>query len=362
MKLIHTADLHLDSKMESNLDPEQAQLRRQELLERFSELVEYAVENEVQAILIAGDLFDKTRIRKNVKTRVLDEIRLHPDLDFLYLKGNHDNNDLLQDVDLSELKNLKMFESEKWTSYTYEEVVITGRELTAANARTLTMNLVLDGANCNIVMLHGQESEYEGKDRTEVIPLNELKGKYIDYLALGHIHSYKKEKLDDRGEYCYSGCLEGRGFDECGEKGFVLLNVNDGKVKSEFVPFAKRHLHEVEIRVSEEDDMPSILDRLQEIIRDIPEEDLVKVVFTGETEVEFDIDTVRVQRILDRKFFFAKIYDRTRNRVHYEDFINDKSLKGEFVRLMETEEIDEAQKGRIVEIGVKALMGEEIEW
>ena len=33
------------------------------------------------------------------------------------------------------------------------------------------------------------------------------------------IHKYKKEKLDNRGVYCYSGCLEGRGFDECGEKG-----------------------------------------------------------------------------------------------------------------------------------------------
>jgi exonuclease SbcD len=53
------------------------------------------------------------------------------------------------------------------------------------------------------------------KDKTEVISLKELKNKAIDYLALGHIHSYKMEQLDSRGVYCYPGCLEGRGFDEC---------------------------------------------------------------------------------------------------------------------------------------------------
>ena len=53
------------------------------------------------------------------------------------------------------------------------------------------------------------------------IEVYELKNKNIDYLALGHVHKYKMEKLDNRGIYCYSGCLEGRGFDECGDKGCV---------------------------------------------------------------------------------------------------------------------------------------------
>ena len=53
----------------------------------------------------------------------------------------------------------------------------------------------------------------------------------IDYLALGHIHSYKCHKLDKRGVYCYSGCLEGRGFDECGDKGFVLLETEEDRLE-----------------------------------------------------------------------------------------------------------------------------------
>ena len=45
MKIIHCADLHLDSKMESNLDREAASMRRDELLDTFERMVTYAAEN-----------------------------------------------------------------------------------------------------------------------------------------------------------------------------------------------------------------------------------------------------------------------------------------------------------------------------
>ena len=360
MKLIHVADLHLASKMESNLSKEQAKLRKRELLDRFGDLIVYACENDVSGILIAGDLFDEKRIAKMVKQRVLDEMRTHPEITFFYLQGNHDRSDFLMDVDLSEIPNLKLFSKDEWISYDFGEAVITGREITPENAKTFAMNLVLDQAKTNIVMLHGQEVNYIGKDKTEIIPLPELRGKYIDYLALGHIHSYKKDRLDDRGEYCYCGCLEGRGFDELGQKGFVLLKVEDQKVESEFIPFAKRIFHEVDVELSEEDDMPSVLRRIHGACDELPSEDLVKVVLTGNTGVDFDVDMDRILREFSEAFFFLKVQDKSTIKVHYEDFLNDKSLKGEFVRLMEKQDMDEDTKGTIVEIGIRALMGEEL--
>ena len=72
MKIIHCADLHLDSKMESNLDREAAGMRRDELLDTFERMVAYAAEQNVRVILIAGDLFDKPNVRKTAKTRVIE--------------------------------------------------------------------------------------------------------------------------------------------------------------------------------------------------------------------------------------------------------------------------------------------------
>lgn len=62
MKIIHCADLHLDSNMTSNLTKEKANERKAELLATFERMVTYAKNNDIHIILIAGDLYDKKNI------------------------------------------------------------------------------------------------------------------------------------------------------------------------------------------------------------------------------------------------------------------------------------------------------------
>ena len=58
MRIIHCADLHLDSRLQTHLNREKAKMRRDELLRNFERLAEYASGNGVEVILISGDLFD----------------------------------------------------------------------------------------------------------------------------------------------------------------------------------------------------------------------------------------------------------------------------------------------------------------
>lgn len=58
MRFIHCADIHLDSKMETNLSSPKAKERKKEILNTFERMVAYATENDVKAIIIAGDMFD----------------------------------------------------------------------------------------------------------------------------------------------------------------------------------------------------------------------------------------------------------------------------------------------------------------
>ncbi|WP_405376647.1 exonuclease SbcCD subunit D [Pseudobutyrivibrio sp.] len=360
MRIIHCADLHLDSKMESNLDKDQALLRRSELIETYERMVEYAVANQVRAILIAGDLFDKTHIRKEVKRRVVEQIVAHPEIDFYYLKGNHDRCDFME-AGIDEVPaNFHMFTDTGWTSYTCDDVVITGIEINSSNAATLPQSLVLDSANTNIVMLHGQQSDYDGKDGAEIVNTSSLKGKFIDYLALGHIHKYIFQQLDDRGVYCYPGCLEGRGFDETGDKGFVLMEIEDGVITSEFIPFALRRLHEIEVAVTADMDVQSVINKAKKLLDDVDPQDMIKFVITGERELEDEIDIARFIRAFENKYFFVKCYDRTKTLIDYASYQYDKSLKGEFVRLVQSQDMDEDEKAKIIEIGIKAIMGEDI--
>ena len=74
MKIIHTADLHLDSAMMANLDNDRARERRNEILLNFARLCDNAERLSVSAILIAGDLFDKKSVSAKAAKVVLNEV------------------------------------------------------------------------------------------------------------------------------------------------------------------------------------------------------------------------------------------------------------------------------------------------
>ena len=161
MKIIHTADLHLDSRMKTNLTGEQATLRRSELLESFRRMVSYAAENGAEAVLISGDMFDRpvSKVIGMAKNLVMDVIIKNPDISFYYLKGNHDEGDLSLEFDRLP-DNLYFFDKE-WKDYRIgRRVVVSGAELTGENNMTLFDSLALDATDINIVMLHGTASRF----------------------------------------------------------------------------------------------------------------------------------------------------------------------------------------------------------
>lgn len=360
MKIIHCSDLHLDSKMETNLNKEKARERKNEILITFEKMVEYAKQNGVEAIIIAGDMFDKKSISVKAKKVVKNAIYNAPEIDFLYLKGNHDEAGFI-DEDEELPKNLKMFNDKSWTTYKYNEISITGIEFGNQNNYEIYNTLMLEKNIINIVIMHGQESETNSKDKAEIINLNQLKNKNIDYLALGHIHSYKQEKLDNRGIYCYSGCLEGRGFDECGKKGFVLLNIENGKIETQFIPFASRTLYEIAVDLTGITQNNEIEAKIQERIKDIPSKSLVKLVLTGESEIGEEKDIEYLTKKFSEYFYFIKIVDKPIIKIDYMKYQNDISLKGEFIRLvLKQEDLTDEEKSKIISTGIKALSGEEV--
>ncbi|MCM1047814.1 MAG: DNA repair exonuclease [Clostridiales bacterium] len=368
MKILHCADLHLDSNMTSNLTKEKAKERKNELLMTFNRMIQYALDNDIRAILIAGDLFDKKKVSRTALSIVRQAIDMHPQIEFFYLKGNHDVDSLLGDME--EIPdNLKLF-GDSWTSYELEgenglRVTINGMELNADNSGSAYDSLVLNYDCFNIVMLHGQEAEHTSKDKTEVINIRRLKNKGIDYLALGHIHSYKEEPLDARGTYCYSGCLEGRGFDECGEHGFVIINIDEEKRRSTrtFVPIAKRNIYTVDIDVTGCNTTMDIISRIDtELSENIyPESSLMKFILVGEVDVECEKDLAYLLKQYEDRFYFLKIYDETGLHVDYDEFAHDVSLKGEFVRtLKQADDLSEEEKADIIRCGIRLLAGEEV--
>lgn len=355
MKLIHCSDIHLDSPMESNLTARQAKERNTEICRTFARMVDYARKEDVTAILVAGDLFDTRRISTTTAQFILDTIIGAPEIQFLYLKGNHDEADrAFGNHALPE--NLVTF-SDVWQYCHIGNVTVAGIELSNRNCYTLYGDLKLAPEQKNIVMLHGQISARAGE---ELVALPELRGKHIDYLALGHIHSYSYDALDDRGVHCYCGCLEGRGYDECGAKGFVLLEVDDRRISHRFVPFASRTLHDITVDITGLNTTPELLKAMQKAAAAIPDSDLVKFTLCGSYGLDTHKDLPFLKTMLSERFYSVKLKDTSRLQIDAASYENDISLKGEFIRTVLASDLPAEDKDRIICAGLEALQGEEI--
>lgn len=353
MKFIHLADVHLGSKMESRLPAEKAATRRNEIRASFLRAVEYAARNGVTGIIIAGDLFDSNNPLKKDKEFFYDVVEKHADIDFLYLRGNHDDEGGFE----RELKNLKTF-GKRWTYYRYDDIVVAGIEFCAENSLSMYSTLDLAESDFNVVVMHGDLSDGVGENK--INPLK-LKNKNIDYLALGHIHTAYEKALDERGTAHYAGCLEGRGFDDTGEKGCYLLDISEGKMTSTFVKTACRDILKYEVDVSGAKSATDVYEKVKAAVN-CPPKDMVRVELVGERDFDEERLAEDVAAYIGDAYFFTSVKDRTLRKFNAEDYAADKSLKGEFVReVLNAADLTREEKQRIISYGLKALAGREID-
>lgn len=353
MKIIHTADVHLGAKMDSKFPREVSSKRKEEVRNTFRRMVEYAKQAGVEVIILAGDIFDSDNPFQKDREYFYSVVRNNPEIDFIYLRGNHD---IVANHTGEHLSNLKLFSNE-WTSYTYNNVVLSGIELSANNASSAYSTLSLNEDAINIVILHGQVGDSSGKDR---VNLKKLRNKNIDYLALGHIHKPQSDKLDDRADYAYCGCLEGRGFDEPGEHGFILLDIGQ-KVTHRFIPFAERKIIEAAVDISGIAEAYSASLKVKESVT-FEKQNIYRIILVGEIPPEASEMGGDIAKYLSSECFYIDVKDNTSKKIDYHSFDGDTSLKGEFVRyVFENPELSEEEKSEIISYGLKALNGGAIE-
>ncbi len=371
MKIIHCSDLHLDASLKTNHNSETARIRRAELLHTFHRMIDYAATHGVSIILLCGDIFDTEVVSRATRRFVENEIVQHPKIHFFYLHGNHDPQMSLFD-DRSVPANLHIFDR-TWRSKNVAvpqkdgstfSVCVTGAEM-SEHPETFFRSLRLHPERFNILMLHGQLAERAESTDHLTIPVALLRNKSIDYLALGHFHSFREGDLDARGKYAYCGSLEGHGFDECGEHGFVLLDIDEHRrtLQRTFVPFAARKYFDVVVDISLCPDTTHTINSVQKALDNsgATPQDLVRVTLTGTVDVTSEHNLVLLQREFEDEFFYFTISDASTPFVSYDDYLCDASLKGEFVRtIYALPDPTDCTREEIIRCGLRALAGEEL--
>ena len=354
MRFIHTSDLHINSPLTSHLTPSKTRERKDELLHSFRILTEEAMALSADAVIIAGDLFDSERISQKALTSVIASIERAKSITFFYLAGNHEKSALI-DTGMLLPDNLKVF-SEDWTYFEICNVMIVGRQKTSAD---MFKTLRLSDKAPSVTVLHGELRDYS--DAGGIIGVRDAECIECDYMALGHYHTFKERKINKRCTAVYSGTPEGRGFDEVGDKGYVVVDIDEKGVSYSFKKRAKRTIHAIEVDITGAKTQYEIESLIEHAAKRAVRDDVVRIILTGEHETNLERDTSMLQRFFEDRYFYFEVIDKSRLKIDLDDFKLDKSLKGEFVRVvMASEELSDDEKSAIIECGISALMGEEI--
>ena len=354
MKIIHVSDLHLDGGY-NLVGSDKNRILRDESLDLFSQLVRFAKQNDVSAILICGDLFDKMSVRKSTFRFLIDEINLAKEITFFYCLGNHDH-ELLFEENLP--KNLIVFPT-YFQKYQLGDVVIGGASLQKNSENKL--NIDFEEEKFNIMMLHANLTTSKSG---EVVNLNlkDIKNKNIDYLALGHIHMRLNGKIDNRGEWVYSGNGGKYGFGDH-KRGFVLMHIQDGKISWERKDFnVLREFVEEEIFLDNISSFKQLEGEIMVKTNEIDKKNFVRITLKGECDEDFDKKIDFLTTKFADSFFYFELLDETKIRIDIEKCRKETlSLKAEMINLILNSKLEENQKQTCIKIGISALRGEEVE-
>ena len=328
IKILHAADFHLDSPFDS-LSGEKARERRGEQRELFRSVAELCERERVQAALLPGDLLDSERSGLET-SELLAETLGALSAEVFISPGNHDFYSPRSPYSFMKFPdNVHIFKSAEIKSFAFPEKGFTvwGAGFTGPTSQALLSGFSARSAGVKLMALHGDVSM--PKSPYNPISEAEIAASGLDYLALGHVHAFGGVKSAGKTHYAYSGCPEGRGFDETGEKGVLIGTVGEGECDLRFVPLGGRRYETLTVDLSE------ATSAAEAIISALPRDcgrDIYKIILQGEFGGE--LDTELLTQALSDRLYAVKIKDNTRIKRDIWDRAGEDTLKGSFLRIL----------------------------
>ena len=356
MKFVHIADMHLDTPFRMLSDrADLGEIRRLDQRKAFKKMIEYIKQNEIPYLFIAGDLYDNEYIRESTIEYINNLFKEIPNTKIYITPGNHDpyiKKSYYETFSWNE--NVKIFTG-KIEKVENEEFILYGygfEDFYDNNSKIEEMQLE-NKEKINILLTH---SNLDGSDKTERY-YNNLSSKKIkeigfDYIALGHIH---KRNIEENINIIYPGSTISLGFDELGEHGMVVGNLEKGNLDLEFITLDEKEFKELELDISEIETIEELLQKVDEI--SIEENKLYKIILKGKRN--FEINLYKLIKMIEKKEII-KIKDKTTLGYNIEKLSQEKTtLRGIYVKeildKIENEPENKEMLEKALEIGLEVL-------
>jgi len=328
LKIIHTADLHLDSPF-AGLSPDQAALRREEQRSLLDRLADLANEEGADLVLLAGDLLDGERVYRetvDLLARTLGRIKAK----VFIAPGNHDpygiGSPYAQPI---WPENVHIFTSPLPEAVPLPELGcnVYGAAFTQEQREDAPLSgFAATGGGLNLMVLHGNT---QGRDYAPISPAH-IAASGLDYLALGHIHQHSGLQKCGTTFWAYPGCPEGRGFDELDDKGVLILNAEKGHVDARFHSLSLRRYRIVEVDLT---GCANPLDAITAVLPPQTQPDICRIRLTGEFAMDAQTLT-ELETALSPRFHALELRDHTRTPQDLWARAEEDTLTGLFLRIM----------------------------
>lgn len=260
VSFIHTGDLHLGRQFHFKRNGDVfGSNKRTDLWRTFDKILNTAEKNQIDLLLIAGDLFDSDEIEISEIDRAADKFSKLSMTKVVILAGNHDYYSsvaLYGLVDWPDNVNIlhsgrmesiyfPSLETEvfglSWVKNAYSDIPFKG-------------HLELEEDRNNIMMLHGDAYSRV----SDFMPLNIADYDYFDYVALGHFHKY--EMLTKRAGYC--GSPEALHFGETGDHGVIVGQIENHRCHTQFIKIQEREYVTADVEITPDLSMDDILEKV----------------------------------------------------------------------------------------------------
>lgn len=332
VRIIHTADVHLDSPFTA-FTPSGAEKRRENIRKSFLALIEKAREEKTQLFLISGDLFDTEFATRDTALMLKNAFLSLPECKFFISPGNHDpftGGSVYATVEFPQ--NVHVFRERECVELPELGVRVFGYGFVSSicNESTVLGHEVPDDDMINILVCHGDMSG--ALSNNGPVTKRDIGDSGFDYIALGHIHKGTGVCAENGVHYAYPGCLCGRSFDETGVKTALIGEIEKNNIKLDTVSVAFMQYESIVCDVSETVSRRNALESIRNAVSVFPAGTAVRVTAEGSTAEEYLISPNELDGQTECEVY---LIDNTRPIISFTDIESENTLRGAFYRIME---------------------------
>lgn len=353
IRFLHISDIHINKSFATKDEVLRHKLQRA-VIRSFQNAIQYCIQNGLDALVIAGDLFDSGHVSLKDGEIVRDgfeQLNKHH-IKVFYASGNHDYTHYDSKVrHLAYPSNVMTFFDDQPTMF----------ELVTANQdvyKFVGCGHMVQHENRNLIenfpsgpyigLAHSMvQSSLTVGDEGDYLPstIETIASKGYSYFALGHIH--QNGPIDKHETIYYSGSLQGLNSNETGLKGGNLVTIKEGVLDVTFVPLSSMTFDKVQVDVSGADNMEKLYEKIEKAIKNYELEHSLdtislEITLVGRTKMFRNLSSA--SEVGDLKsllldyydFFDLKIKSRTKTLHDPDDFMGKNSVLGEVLKTIDT--------------------------